>query len=294
MKPKIQKSAIVIGLIDLVLLGLCVTQIFHPLFSFGNFAVLNPAGIIAQKERTLLITAVLLMLIAAIPVYFLIFFFIFKYRADRTDQKYSPDSQSTKTSTFFLWAIPSAIIIALAVINWKSTHDLDPFKAIASNTKPITVQVVALRWKWLFIYPEQNIASVNFVEFPAGSSVQFDLTADDAPMNSFWIPQLGGQMYAMAGMENHLHLLANNVGEYKGGAAEINGAGFAGMKFVAKSVSQTDFDRWVKSVQQSSAALTAATYQELAKPSENNPAAFYSPIQPDLYNQVIIKYLTPY
>jgi cytochrome o ubiquinol oxidase subunit 2 len=149
---------------------------------------------------------------------------------------------------------------------------------------------VALQWKWLFIYPEQNIATVNFVEFPNSTPVNFQLTAD-APMNSFWIPELGGQMYAMPGMSTQLHLMADRPGEFNGSAAEISGKGFSGMKFIAKATSQKDFDTWVKSVKQSSNMIDLSKYNKLAEPSENNPVITYASVEKDLYNSIIMKFM---
>ncbi len=137
------------------------------------------------------------------------------------------------------WAIPFAIVIALSGITWTSSHDLDPYKPIISATPPITIEVVALDWKWLFIYPQQGIATVNMVEFPAQTPINFVITAD-APMNSLWIPQLAGQIYAMPGMSTQLHLESFSVGTYDGSSANLSGAGFSGMKFKAHAVSQAD------------------------------------------------------
>ena len=150
--------------------------------------------------------------------------------------------------------------------------------------------MVALRWKWLFIYPEQGIATVNYVQVPTGTPVTFELTADDAPMSSFWIPNLGGMLYAMTGHVNHLNLLAETPGDYPGSSAEINGAGFAGMKFTARATSMADFEAWVRLVKPSSEVLNAAEYERLLEPSENNPAVVYASVDRDLYDKVLMKY----
>jgi cytochrome o ubiquinol oxidase subunit 2 len=260
------------------------------LVSGSNFQVLNPKGIIAHQERQLMITAILLMLAVVIPMFVAAFVIARKYRAGNPGAIWAPDLDRHTEIEFIWWAIPSIVVIILATMTWKSTHALDPFKRIESSTRPLTIQVVALQWKWLFIYPEQNIATVNFVEFPAGTPIDFTLTAD-APMNSFWIPQLGGQMYAMAGMSTHLNLMASETGDFNGSAAEINGRGFAGMKFVAKAISQSDFDAWVKSVKKSPNTLSLAEYEKLASPSENNPKTFYSSAQKGLYDDVIMKFM---
>jgi cytochrome o ubiquinol oxidase subunit 2 len=148
-----------------------------------------------------------------------------------------------------------------------------------------------MQWKWLFIYPEQNIATVNFVQIPEDTPVEFELTADEAPMSSFWIPNLGGMLYAMTGHNNRLHLIADTPGDYPGSSAEINGAGFAGMQFTARASSRGDFDQWLQKVKRSPAVLDGAEYAKLLKPSENNPAAFYSATEEGMYDKVLKKYM---
>lgn len=280
-------KAIFFTLLCLVLAG----AVFY-LLKDNNFAVLNPKGEIAAKQRDLIITSTLLMLIVVIPVLVFTFFIAWKYRASNNKARYSPDWDGNKAIETTWWAIPSAIILVLSVITWTSSHELDPFKPIAASAKPVTVHVVALQWKWLFIYPEQNIATVNLVQFPVDTPVNFVVTAD-APMNSFWIPQLGGQIYAMAGMHTKLHLIADETGYFRGSSANISGRGFAGMKFIAKSSSKADFDSWVKSVKSYGGSLTMSEYNQLAEPSENTPASSYSSTEKDLQAKVIAKYLAP-
>ena len=181
----------------------------------------------------------------------------------------------------------------MAVRTWDATHQLDPFKPLESEVKPLTIQVVALDWKWLFIYPEQEIATVNFVQIPARTSIHFMLSADGSPMNSFWIPQLSGQIYSMSGMTTSLHMMADVPGIYTGRAAEINGEGYADMTFVVKSTTEADFDAWIASVKQSSLQLTDPIYNELIKPSIKNPVTLYSYVEKDLYNKIVMKYMHP-
>lgn len=254
--------------------------------------VLTPKGTIAQQQFDLIILTSFLSLIIVIPVFALTFFIVWKYRASNTKAKYEPDWDHSRKLEAAWWLIPFALIAVLAVITWVSSHKLDPYRPIESDKKPVTIQVIALPWKWLFIYPEQNIATVNYIQFPEKTPINFELTAD-APMNSFWIPQLGGQVYAMAGMTTKLHLEASDIGEYRGSSANISGEGFAGMKFTAKSTTQNDFDNWVLSTKASSAALTLPEYEKLAKPSDNNPPTHYSSSDPNLYDTVIMKYMTP-
>ncbi len=257
-----------------------------------NFAVLNPKGPISGSERNLLVTATLLMLLVVVPVFASLVYIAWKYRASNKKARYTPNLDDNIGTQLTFWGILMSLIFVLAIINWKSTHELDPLKPLNSSVKPITIQVVALRWKWLFIYPEQNIATVNFVQFPSGTPVNFQLTAD-APMNSFWIPQLGGQMYAMPGMSTRLHLEANAPGEFNGSAAEINGLGFSGMKFMAVASTQADFEHWVSTVKQTPATLDMAQYEMLAAPSTDNPVAYYSSAQFGLYRSVMMKFMVP-
>lgn len=258
----------------------------------NNFAVLDPKGPIAQEQLNLIIFTSLLSLIVVIPVFVLTFYIVWKYRAGNKKAVYSPEWDRSRTAEAIWWLVPLALIAVLAVITWITTHRLDPYRPIDSDKKPITVQVVALQWKWLFIYPEQKIASVNYLQFPEDTPINFEITAD-APMNSFWIPQLGGQVYAMAGMKTKLHLQATEPGEYKGSSANISGEGFAGMKFPAWATSQQEFDKWVESVRQSPYALDMEEYGQLAKPSKNEPPRFYVAPYAELYDTVMMKYMTP-
>ncbi len=268
---------------------------FCGFFSYANaneIAVFAPKGMIALQERNLIITTTLLMLIVVIPVIVLMFFFAWKYRATNKKAKYTPDWASNETLEAIWWAIPGVIILVLAVITWKSTHELDPYKPLNSSVKPITIQVVALDWKWLFIYPEQHIATVNLVEFPAGTPINFEITAD-APMNSFWIPELGGQIYAMPGMKTRLHLIATDVGTFSGTSANFSGPGFSGMKFAARSVSQSEFLEWVSAVKYATSTLTNDEYLRLSAPSKNNPVSLYASVLDGLYDKIIMKFMTP-
>ena len=257
----------------------------------GTLAILSPAGTIATQQRTLLITATLLLSVIVVPVLALTFFIAWKYREGNTAAKYTPDWADNLTLETIWWGIPCIIIGILAVMTWTSSHQLDPFKPLNSSIKPITIQVIALQWKWLFIYPDQNIASVNFFQFPAGTPVNFQITSD-APMNSFWIPQLGGQVYAMTGMTTQLHLMADKPGSYKGASANLSGQGFAGMKFTAQSSSQQDFDQWVRTIKKNSSVLSSNTYQQLAKPSEDNPVSSYILTDKNLYTNTVMKFMS--
>lgn len=260
--------------------------------SSHNMGVFNPKGVIATAEMDLIVKTTLLMLIVVVPVFIMLAVFSWRYRASNTKAKYTPDWHSNIVLEIIWWTIPIIIIAFIARMTWVSSHELDPFKPIVSNVPPITIQVVALEWKWLFIYPEQNIATVNFVQFPENTPINFSITGD-APMNSFWIPQLAGQIYAMAGMDTKLHIMASEAGEYNGVSANYSGYGFSGMKFMAKVSSQMEFDQWAQTVRQSPNALSSEEYEKLAKKSRNNNIAYYSSADRGLYDKIIMKYMMP-
>jgi len=257
-----------------------------------TIAVLQPKGPVARQELNLMILAVSLMLIVVLPVFALTIGIAWRYRATNTKAAYTPDWDRKRSLEILWWAIPGAIISVLAVVTWVSSHALDPYKPLSSTTPQMTIQVVAMDWKWLFIYPNSDIATVNFVEFPRNTPVDFNITSD-APMNSFWLPQLGGQIYAMPGMSTQLHLLAYGDGSYNGMSANISGVGFSGMTFVAKSVSNADFTSWVNSVQMKNHPLNASGYAQLAVPSSYNARAYYSSVESGLYDGIIMKYMVP-
>ncbi len=257
-----------------------------------TFAILQPAGPIAAQEKQLLIAAVLLMLIVVIPVFVLLGTIAWKYRASNTTAKYTPDWDRHAGYETIWWTVPLLLIVSLSVLTWHSTHTLDPMRPISSVNKPITIQAVALQWKWLFIYPDQQIASVNYVQFPKDTPINFQITSD-AAMNSFWIPQLGGQIYAMAGMSTQLHLMASKYGSFRGASANISGKGFAGMNFMAKATSRDDYEAWVRSAQLASQRLDMAKYSALAQPSEYNRPAVYALQAQGLYGTIIGKSAGP-
>ncbi len=256
--------------------------------STQNIAVLNPKGMIGIKQKELLVTATWLMMIVVIPVYIMTLLFAWRYREKNTKAKYTPDWEHNHLAEVLWWGIPFVIILALAIITWKSSHSLDPSKPIASDKKTLTIQAVALDWKWLFIYPEQGIATVNWVQFPEKTPIHFEISAD-APMNSFWIPELGGQIYAMPAMKTELYLIADETGSFKGLSSNISGVGFAGMTFTAKASSLEDFDAWVEEVKHSPKALTMAAYEELARPSSYDPVSLYTLEVPDLFDRIVMK-----
>lgn len=256
-------------------------------------AVLQPAGTIASQERSLMYTALLLGMIVIIPVYILTVFIFWKYRENKkVEKKYSPDWDHSRWLEGIWWTIPLIIITILSVITWRSSYALDPFKALNTTAKPLIVQVVALDWKWLFIYPDQHVASINEVQLPVNRPVTFDITSDTV-MNSFWIPQLGSQIYAMPGMSTQLHLMAGKTGSYKGSSANISGNGFSGMAFTAKAETEADFEAWTSTTAKTASKLTLNSYDKLAKPSHDNPVSYYSLSTGNLYDYIVMKYMEP-
>lgn len=239
----------------------------------SSFPVLVPSGAIGVAERDLMLHAIYLMLVVVVPVMILIIFIAWHYRAGNTKAAYTPNWENSKMEELIWWSVPFEIVLVLAALTWSSTHELDPSKALIHTSEPEVVQVVALPWKWLFIYPEEGVASVNEVAIPVGRPIEFQITAD-APMNSFWIPALGGQMYAMTGMTTILHLIASEPGEYAGASANYSGEGFAQMQFTAHAMNDAGFDAWVANARQSP-MLTPEDYAVLRQPSDAGPVRYY-------------------
>jgi len=275
----------------IIILAIIVAAVAIIFVLKSEYALLaHPKGIIAKNELKLIGTSYLLMLIIVIPTFIFLFITALRFRKG-SKAKYDPEHSHGKFGEVILWIIPSIIIAPLAVITWYAAHDLDPYKPLTSEIKPLTIQVVALDWKWLFIYPEQGIATLNYFQIPERTPINLRLSADGSPMNSFWLPELSGQIYAMTGMTTQLHIMADEVGEYTGRAAEINGEGFASMTFVAKSTSESDFLNWVSWVKKSPLKLNSSTYDKLVLPSQNNPIAYSSYVENNLFNKIIDKYM---
>jgi len=259
-----------------------------------NIPVLDPQGPVALLELHVMIITVVLCAIVVVPVFFLLFYFAWRYRAGspRASALHLPDwDHDNLAAEFSWWLVPTIIIVVLAIIAWQSTHALDPYKPLAADVPPMEIDVVALDWKWLFIYPAQGIASINKVEFPAGTPVHFYLTAD-APMNSFWIPALAGQIMVMPGMTTQLNVMADHPGTYAGMSANISGEGFSGMSFTADSVSEDDFDAWVSSTKAGANPLDQNSYAALAAPSSYLPVAYYGTVEQSLFDSILMKYMS--
>jgi cytochrome o ubiquinol oxidase subunit 2 len=254
--------------------------------------VLNPKGSVANQERALLFDSMALMLIVVIPVIVMSFAFAKRYHASHKRPDYRPEWSHNFILEALWWGIPTIIIVILGVILWHKTHELDPYQRLDKPGKPILVEAVALRWKWLFIYPEQGIATVNYLALPVNRQVEFYITAD-APMSSFEIPQLGGQIYAMGGMRTRLHYYPTSLGTFEGLNTQMNGNGFSEMHFKAHVVTSSHFAQWVGHMQHRQATLTLAEYKHLWQPTIAAPPRFYGHVIPNLFKRIMVQYHNP-
>lgn len=260
-----------------------------------NTVVMNPSGDIASQQAHLIVVSTLLMLLIIVPVIVLTIVFAWHYRKNNAQARYEPDWDHSTQLELVIWGAPLLIIIALGLLTWINTHTLDPYRplsrldeqrAIPAGTKPITVEVVALDWKWLFIYPEQGIATVNELAAPVDVPIHFKITASTV-MNSFYIPALAGQIYAMPGMETTLNAVINRPGVFDGFSANYSGAGFSDMHFKFHGMSPEDFNRWVATAKTGSAELNRADYLQLEKPSLRDPVRRFGAVDAELYHAVL-------
>ncbi|HEV2553311.1 MAG TPA: ubiquinol oxidase subunit II [Bosea sp. (in: a-proteobacteria)] len=259
-----------------------------------NLVVMAPSGDIAAQQRDLIVISTVLMLLIIVPVMALTVFFAWRYRASNTEATYKPDWNHSTGLELVIWAAPLLIIIALGALTWMGTHLLDPYrkldriaagKPVPATTRPLEVEVVALDWKWLFIYPEQGIATVNELAAPVDRPIHFKLTSSSV-MNSFYIPALAGQIYAMPAMQTRLHAVINRPGRYQGFSANYSGAGFSGMRFSFLGMSEGDFEGWVAKTRESEARLDRAAYLRLERPSENVAVQRFGATEPRLFDAI--------
>lgn len=254
-----------------------------------EYLLFDPKGAIGEQQKDLIILSFAVMMIVVIPVIVMIVWFCIKYRSGNTQAEYKPNWSHSNKIEFWVWSIPCAIIIWLGIITYQTSYSLDPRKAIEHDKQTLRVHVVALDWKWLFIYPEQRIATVNELAIPVDTPVEFLITSDTV-MNSFFIPQLGSQIYAMAGMENQLNLIGNEEGIYRGYSANYSGFGFSGMKFKTHVVSDDSFNEWVNNVKGSNELLTEPRYKELSKKTKDHAVEYFSDVNPLMFNNIIENY----
>lgn len=266
-----------------------------------NTQVLDPAGDIALQQRDIIYISTALMLVIIVPVMALICVFAWRYRKGNKDATYDPDFHHSTSLELVIWSAPLLIIICLGALTWWSTHLLDPFrpvnrisatKAVDPNVKPLDVQVVSLDWKWLFIYPEQGIATVNELALPVDRPVRFHLTSSNM-MNTFYAPTLAGMIYTMPGMRSTLHAVLNKPGTFAGLSANYSGSGFSNMRFTMYGVEDRDFDAWVNRVKSAPLALDTPTYLEIEKPTDKVPPMYFGQVQPGLFDRVYQRCVRP-
>lgn len=263
----------------------------------SQLVVLNPAGDVAAQQGDLVVVATVLMLLIIVPVIALTLWFAWRYRqgSRHAETDYAPDWHHSTKLELVIWAAPLVIIIALGAITWITTHKLDPYrpldrisaqKALPENVKPLEVQVVSLDWKWLFVLPEQGIATVNELAAPVDRPIRFKLTSSST-MNAFYVPDLAGMIYTMPGMQTELNAVINQPGVFRGLSSHYSGAGFSGMTFRFHGLSEQDFDQWVAKARAEGQPLTRQSYLALAKPSERHPVQRFSSVEDGLFDRVV-------
>ena len=263
----------------------------------SKLVVLNPAGDVAAQQGDLVVIATVLMLLIIVPVIALTLWFAWRYRqgSRHAETDYAPDWHHSTKLELVIWAAPLVIIIALGAITWITTHKLDPYrpldriseqKALPENVKPLEVQVVALDWKWLFVLPEQGIATVNELAAPVDRPIRFTLTSSTT-MNAFYVPDLAGMIYTMPGMQTELNAVINQPGVFRGMSSHYSGAGFSGMNFRFHGLSEQDFEQWVARAKAEGQPLTRQAYLALAKPSERHPVERFSSVEDGLFDRVV-------
>jgi cytochrome o ubiquinol oxidase subunit II len=253
--------------------------------------ILNPQGPIAAAERLLMINSTAIMLVVVVPVILATLGFAWWYRSSNPRAIRSDDHSYEGRLEFVLWSIPALIVILLGGVIWIGSHQLDPRAPISAKATPLDIEVVALDWKWLFLYPDQSVAAVNQMVIPAGTPVRLRITSATV-MNSFFVPQLGSQIYAMGGMTAQLNLLADQPGDYPGFSANFSGDGFSDMRFVARAVSPDEFNAWIAQARGAGQALDDASYTDLAKPSKAVPPMTYRSVTPDMFQHIIDRTLS--
>jgi cytochrome o ubiquinol oxidase subunit II len=254
--------------------------------------ILDPQGPIGVAEKTILIDSVAIMLAIVLPTIVAIFAFAFWFRATNPKAHYRPDWAYSGRIELVVWAIPALTVILLGGVAWIGAHQLDPAKTVAGSEPPLRIQAVSLDWKWLFIYPDQKVATINTLTVPVGVPLQFDLTSASV-MNAFFIPQLGSMIYTMNGMTNRLNLRADTVGTYRGLSAHFSGDGFPDMHFDVHVVPSEQFSKWAQQAGTAGKSLDEQSYREIARPSMNSEQVIFRLADPDLFNSIVTQKLPP-
>ncbi len=255
-------------------------------------SVLDPRGPIGQADKTLLVDSLAIMLAIVIPTIVATLAFAWWFRASNQRATHLPDWEFSGRIELVVWAIPTLTIILLGGVTWIGAHQLDPAKPIESKTAALDIQVVSLDWKWLFIYPEQRVASVNQLVVPAGTPLHFSLTSGSV-LNTFFIPQLGSMIYTMNGMTTQLHLQADEPGTFHGLSGHYSGEGFSDMHFDVHALSAEEFARWVNTTRDTGSTLDSASYAALARQSIAVPPATFATVERDLFTRIVSQELAP-
>jgi cytochrome o ubiquinol oxidase subunit 2 len=248
--------------------------------------VLDPQGPVASAERLILFNATAIMLVVVLPVILLTLAFAWWYRASNKRAVYWPDWSYSGHIELVVWSIPAMVVILLAGVAWTGSHLLDPARELKSDVKPIRIEVVSLDWKWLFIYPDLGVATVNELIVPSATPVEFLLTSATV-MNSFFVPQLGSQIYTMPGMTTRLNLLADRPGDYPGLSANFSGDGFSDMLFLVHAVPASEFSSWRARVASEGAVLNADAYSQLARAAVDTQMQTYRNVDPNLFDRIV-------
>lgn len=248
--------------------------------------VLAPKGPVGAQEKQLLLEALIPMLMVITPIILLTLWFAWWFRASNPRATYRPRWEYSGHVEFSIWMIPLLVVLFLGSLAWVGAHQVDPYRALTSNRKPLRVEVVALDWRWLFIYPDQGVASVNELAIPTDTPISLSLTSATV-MNSFFVPQLGGQIYAMPGMETQLSLLADEAGNYRGLSAQFSGDGFSDMHFQVLATDDTAFNAWVDHVKAQGGRMDDGVYDQLAARHSTGTVVYYSSIAQDLFTHAV-------
>jgi cytochrome o ubiquinol oxidase subunit 2 len=254
--------------------------------------VLDPQGPIGSGNRTILLNSLAVMLVIVVPTMIALLLFAWRYRASNKSARYDPEFTYSGRIELIVWSIPTLTILFLGGLIYYGSYQLDPARPIASDRQPLVVQVVALDWKWLFIYPDQQVATINQLVIPAATPVHFMLTSASV-MNTFFVPQLGSMIYVMNGMQSDLHLQADRPGTYYGQSAHFSGDGFSDMNFQVRAVPPEEFGNWASQTRNGEGVLNASTYEELTRQSQDVPAAAFGHVQPGLFEAVVRQSLPP-
>jgi cytochrome o ubiquinol oxidase subunit 2 len=266
-----------------------------------NLVLLNPSGDVAHQQSDIMITTTIIIALIIVPVLVAIAVVAWRYRASNRQARYDAEWDHSPQLELVVWAVPLLIIIAVGAVSWIGTHKTDPYRAldriasgqpVAADVKPLEVDVVSLRWKWLFLYPQYGVATVNELAAPVDRPIRFKLTAD-AMMDSFFVPALAGQVYTMPGMQTILHGVINKPGEYRGFSANYSGSGFTDMRFTFHGLTTQDFDAWVGKVRAAGGDLDRAAYDQLRQPSRNAPVHSYARVDADLYTRILNRCVDP-